>query len=82
MGLYEYMMLSDTEQWSDLWENGTFLTHHIEADKKYALYALYDFFVEVELHCRTDKIIGKNHFKTGKLLDRYAGSIDINNSLD
>jgi len=78
MGLYEYMMLSEEEQWDDLWQNGTFLTHHIESDKKFSLYALYAFFVEVELDPRTNKIIGKGYFKTGETLDRYAGSIDIN----
>ncbi|MFT7036458.1 MAG: hypothetical protein ACJA2S_004987 [Cyclobacteriaceae bacterium] len=77
MGLYEYMMLSEDEQWNDLWQNGTFLTHHIEPDKKFSLYSLYAFFVEVELDPRTNKIIAKAHFKTGETLDRYAGSIDV-----
>ena len=79
MGLYEYMMLTDEEQWNNLWKNGTFLTHHIEPKQKFSLYALYDFFVEVELDFRTDKIIGKGHFKSGETLDKYAGNIDINN---
>ncbi|WP_036153876.1 hypothetical protein [Maribacter forsetii] len=78
MGLYEYMMLSDTNQWNDLWQNGTFLTHHIGPKQKFSLYALYDFFVEVELDVNTNKIVAKGHFKTGETLDRYAGSIDIN----
>lgn len=73
MGLYEYMMLSETEQWNDLWDNGTYLTNH-----KYCnLYALYDFFVEVEYDPTSNKILGKGHFKTGETLDRYSGSIDI-----
>ena len=78
MGLYEYMMLSDRDQWSHLWANGTFLTLHINKGGKFSLYALYDFFVEVELDPVTTKIIGKTHFKTGETLDRYSGSIDIN----
>lgn len=71
-------MLSEEEQWNDLWHNGTFLIHHIGPKKKYSLYALYAFFVEVELDPKTNKIIAKGHFKTGETLDRYAGSIDIN----
>ncbi|WP_405399320.1 hypothetical protein [Maribacter sp. Asnod2-G09] len=73
------MMLTDEKQWTDLWENGTFLTHHIELKEKFSLYALYDFFIEVELDFKTNKIIGKGHFKAGETLDRYAGNIDINN---
>lgn len=72
------MILTEDEQWNDLWQNGTFLTHHIEPNKKFSLYALYDFFVEVELDVITNKIVAKGHFKTGETLDRYAGSIDIN----
>lgn len=78
MGLYEYMMLSDTEQWNSLWQNGTFLTNHIGTEKKYNLYALYAFFVEVEYDTINNKILSKRHFKTGETLDRYSGSIDIN----
>jgi len=78
MGLYEYMLLSENEQWNDLWQNGTFLTHRIEPFNKFSLYALYDFFVEVELDPATDTIMGKSQFKTGNILDKYAGSIDIN----
>ncbi len=78
MGLYEYMMLDEAEQWNCLWQNATFLTHRIELNKKFTLYALYDFFVEVELDGTNDTIVGKAQFKTGLVLDKYAGSIDIN----
>tara|TARA_R110002111_G_scaffold109604_1_gene168491 strand:- start:611 stop:856 length:246 start_codon:yes stop_codon:yes gene_type:complete len=77
MELYEYMLLSENEQWNDLWQNGTFLTHRIEPFNKFSLYALYNFFVEVELDPGTDKINGKKNFKTGKTLDKYVGDIDI-----
>ena len=78
MGLYEYMMLSEEEQWNDLWQNGKFISHYKSIDCKFSLYALYDFFVEVELDPLTDKILGKEHFKEGHSLDKYVGSIDIN----
>ena len=26
MGLYEYMLISETDQWNDLWQNGIYLT--------------------------------------------------------
>ncbi|MDF4204032.1 hypothetical protein PXD56_13750 [Maribacter sp. SA7] len=78
MGLYEYMMLPETDQWNNLWENSTYLTNHTTSKRKYNLYALYAFFVEVEYDPKTNKILGKGHFKTGEALDRYSGSIDIN----
>lgn len=78
MELYEYMMLDDTEQWNNLWQNATFLTHYKAIDCKFSLYALYDFYVEVRLDPVTDKAIDKKQFKAGDTLDKYAGSIDIN----
>lgn len=71
------MMLPEDEQWDDLWKNGTFLTHHIEPFNKFSLYALYDFFVEVQLDPLTNRIKGKEHFKSGHSMDKYAGCIDI-----
>ena len=73
MGLYEYMILDETEQWNSLWQNGTFLTQRFEPKKKFSLYALYDFFVEVQLDPKVDKIVGKVHFKTGETLDKDSG---------
>lgn len=72
------MLLSEEDQWNDLWQNATFLTHYKAIDCKFYLYALYDFYVEVKLDPVTDKAIDKKQFKTGSILDKYAGSIDIN----
>ncbi|MEP2240415.1 MAG: hypothetical protein ABJI22_18760 [Maribacter sp.] len=77
MGLYEYMMLSENEQWNELWKNGQFITHYIDTTQKLSLYALHAFFVEVILDQKTNKILGKGHFVSGHSMDKYAGSIDI-----
>ncbi|CAM4409947.1 hypothetical protein [Zobellia nedashkovskayae] len=77
MTLYEYTLLTDTAQWSDLWENGIFLTNRKYLDSKFSLYVLHYFFVEVELDPVTNKIKGKTHFKQGEILNKYSGSIDI-----
>ena len=71
-------MLEELDQWNILWENGQFLTNIKFKGKKYSLYALYDFFVEVELDPVTNKILDKVHFKTGATMDKYIGNIDIN----
>ncbi|MFS4469135.1 hypothetical protein [Maribacter sp. 2210JD10-5] len=78
MGLYDYMILEDTEQWNVLWNKGDYITHRLDDKYKCNLYALFDFFVEVRLDPITDKILDKAHFKTGIILDKYAGDIDIN----
>lgn len=81
MGLYEYMMLSEIDQWNELWENGQFLTNRKYKSKKFSLYALYNFFVEVELDPLTDKILCKGHFKSGETMDKYVGNIDLDSSI-
>lgn len=79
MGLYEYMTLSNEQQWDELWDKGKFITEYISIDCKFALYALHKFYVEIELCVSTDKILGKNLFKEGHAVEKYVGSIDINN---
>jgi len=43
-------------------------------DKKFSLYALHKFFVEVELSAM-DKIVGMKTFKSGSLMEKYVGKI-------
>jgi hypothetical protein len=79
MGLYDYMILSDKERWDYLWQNAEFITNLKLIDRKYSLYALHDFFVEVELKVATDKMLAMKVFVEGHLLDKYSGSLDIDN---
>jgi hypothetical protein len=78
MGLYDYMILSDEERWDYLWQNAEFITNLKLIDRKHSLYALHDFFVEVELKGAADKILGMKTFIEGDLLEKYSGDIDIN----
>jgi hypothetical protein len=78
MGLYDFMILSKEEQWNELWAKGKFITNLKLIDRKYSLYALHEFFVEVELKGTTDKILGMKTFIEGDLLEKYSGDIDIN----
>lgn len=70
-------MLSEEEQWQNLWEKGQFITNLKFINKKFSLYALHKFFVEVELDPTTDKILRKTHFKTGHAMDKYSGNINL-----
>lgn len=78
MGLYDYMILSEEEQWNELWAKGKFITNLKLIDRKYSLYALHSFFVEVEM-TNEDKIVTKKLFMEGHLIDKYSGNIDIEN---
>lgn len=73
MGLYDYMILSEEEQWNELWDKGEFISHYDADGRKLTLYALHRFFVEVDLSPDTGKIIGKKHFVCGKELVKYSG---------
>lgn len=70
-------MLSEKQQWDELWANGSYLTHYIDTDTRSNLYALHAFFVEVKLNTTGKKIINKEEFVCGHSLDKYSGSIDI-----
>lgn len=82
MDLYEYMVLSNEEQWDELWDHGQFITHFESIDCKFALYALHKFFVEVELDPVKDTLIGKNIFKEGRCMDKYAGYLGFDMAND
>ena len=65
-------MLSVEMQWDILWDKGVFLEHYISNETKYSLYALGNFFVEVELEPETLDIRDKTVFKYGDLLNKYT----------
>lgn len=73
MTLYEYMMLSEEDQWSMLWDKGEFVTNIKMIDASFSLYAIDKFFVELELHPVTSKPVGKCQFIHGHRIDKYTG---------
>ena len=77
MGLYEYLALSDEEQWNEIWDKGKFLTNFKSIDCSYSLYSLHNFFIEVELDPLNDTIIAKHIFKRGARMDKYLLDIDL-----
>ena len=65
-------MLSEDDQWDTVFSKGKFLDIVIEGDSKFVLYAIDQFFVEVEWNIQKDEIVGKGEFKCGDTLDRYS----------
>ena len=72
LSLNKFNNLSDFEQYDLVFTKGQFIDYHIEDNKRFALYALYVFFVEIEYDNEKNKILGKISFDGGENLDRYS----------
>ena len=70
--LYQYKLLSDHEQYDLLFTQGDFLDMVIAGNSRFAVYALFKFFVEVEYNNKENKIIGLKSFVTGEIMEKYA----------
>lgn len=72
MTLYEFKLKSDHEQYDIVFTQGYFIDYHLEATKRFALFAVNKFFVEVEYDLAGNEIIGKRSFVSGEILDKYS----------
>jgi len=73
MTLYEFNLLKEPQQYYQvLNKSGIYLDNHINGSKRFNLYAIDRFFVEVEYNNTENKIVGLRSFKTGSLLDKYS----------
>ena len=52
MTLYEFRRLPEKEQYNITFNIGTFMDHSFKGDQKFSLYAVQQFFVQVE-YCKT-----------------------------
>lgn len=72
LSLYEFKLLSDHDQYDLVFTKGQFIDSLIKGNARFALYALYKFFVEIEYDSVSNKIVNKVSFISGQKLDRYA----------
>lgn len=72
MTLYEFNLLPNQDQYELVFTKGEYVTNREEGGIRFALYAIYWFFVEIEYDIKNNKIVGKRSFITGKLLDKYS----------
>ena len=72
MTLYEFQLLPEHEQYRILFSEGDFITYRLEPTARFSLYALDKFFVEVEYNTKSNKIVNKVSFVSGKKLDLYS----------
>ncbi|WP_417558488.1 hypothetical protein [Mesoflavibacter zeaxanthinifaciens] len=72
MTLKEFNELEPFKQYDLVFTQGDFLEYRIDDPKRYALYSLFMFFVEIEYNRLDNKIIGLVSFEEGKLLYKYS----------
>ena len=72
MTLYEFKLKSDHEQYDLVFNHGQFLDFHLENSKRFVVYAVFRFFVEIEYDVASNKIVGKTSFVDGSKLSRYS----------
>jgi hypothetical protein len=77
MKLYEFLRLSDEEQYNTTWKIGVLVDQFIKDGIAINLYAINEFFVEVYYDQSDNKILYKKHFKQGELLDKYLSRIKL-----
>lgn len=69
--------LAQNEQYDLVFTQGDFINYYLKGETRYALYSLFNFFVEIEYNVRKNKILNIIAFEDGKLLDRYWVLTDL-----
>jgi hypothetical protein len=77
MKLYEFLGLSDIEQYDAVWFLGVHVDTHISDNIATNLYVVNDFYCEVYYDMKTNIIFYKQTFKQGERLDKYLDKIKI-----
>ncbi|GAA0871751.1 hypothetical protein GCM10009117_08970 [Gangjinia marincola] len=72
MTLYEYKSLETEEQFDHLWKQGQYLTQRSTIERRFAVYALHDFFVEIVYDRHSNSIVKHTSFIEGDILNKYA----------
>jgi hypothetical protein len=72
MKLYEFNLLDINNQMETVNQQGVYLDNYITKSKKFNLYAINMFFIEVCYKSLENKISGIKSFKSGHLLDKYS----------
>jgi len=72
MTIKEFDKLSEHERYDIIFTQGDFIEYWIEKNQRFALYAVFMFYVEIEYDGVENKIKGIISFDDGKLLDKHA----------
>jgi hypothetical protein len=77
MKLFEFLKLSDEEQYDATWEKGARVDLYFKDNIAIELYAINTFYVEIYYERNTTELIYKKTFKQGELLNKYLDRIHL-----
>ena len=77
MKLYDFLRLSENEQFNTIWSLGTHVDTFLKDSIAINLYIINDFYCEVYYDRNKNKILYKKIFKQGELLDKYLNRIKV-----
>jgi hypothetical protein len=75
MKLFEFLKLSDEEQYDVTWNKATYVDLYLKDNIAIELYAINTFYVEIYYERNTTERLYKKMFKQGELLDKYLDRI-------
>lgn len=70
--LYEFLGLPEQEQYHVVFNSGDYIDVRIEEEKRFVLYAVDMFFIEVEYDNKQNKIFNNRAFVSGEILNKYS----------
>jgi hypothetical protein len=77
MKLFEFLKLSDEEQYDVTWNKATYVDLYLKDNIAIELYAINTFYVEIYYERNTTERLYKKMFKQGELLDKYLDRIQL-----
>ena len=72
MGIYDFNILSEHDQYDTVFNKGQFVDTVTKGEIKYALYAVSMFWVEVTYDAKDNRITGIKSFVGGGTLNKYS----------
>ena len=72
MKINNHKLLPNHDQYDLVFIKREYITNRKEGGSRFALYALYRFFVEIEYNIKNNRIVGKKSFVSGEILDKYS----------
>ncbi|SHM22801.1 hypothetical protein [Flavobacterium xinjiangense] len=75
MKLFDFLKLSDEEQFKVTWNKGVYVDLYLKDNIAIILYTVNDFYVEIYYERNTTERLYKKTFKQGELLDKYLDRI-------
>jgi hypothetical protein len=77
MTLYEFKLLSLSEQAQTTWDDGVLLGFRQQEERHMILYQINNFYIEIQYHTEQNEIIDIVSFISAKPLKAYLDKIDI-----